>query len=99
MSCYSKYGNQPAANILERDGAWHHVAVTWTAANNGLTKVYKDGLLMAEVSALQVLRIVHEANHAVSRRHRPSTYGLFVSQVYSPKLATFVSSGVVFFYR
>ena len=55
MSCYSKYGNQPAANILDRDGAWHHVAVTWTAANNGLTKVYKDGLLRAEVSALQVL--------------------------------------------
>ncbi|DBA68967.1 TPA: hypothetical protein ACH3X2_013140 [Trebouxia sp. C0005] len=49
MSCYSKYGNKPAANLLERDGSWHHVAVTWTAAHNGTTKIYKDGLLMAEV--------------------------------------------------
>ena len=39
-------------SIVEPDGAWHHLAVTWTAANNGTTKIYKDGLLMAEVSLL-----------------------------------------------
>ncbi|DBB17388.1 hypothetical protein WJX82_010714 [Trebouxia sp. C0006] len=49
VSCYPKYGTKPAANLLERDGAWHHLAVTWTAAHTGTTKIYKDGLLMAEV--------------------------------------------------
>lgn len=52
ISCYSKYGNHPVSSILERDGSWHHVAVTWTAANHGNTKIYQDGLLMAEVRLL-----------------------------------------------
>lgn len=55
ISCYSKYGNRPVTSILERDGSWHHVAVTWTAANHGNTKIYKDGLLMAEVRPLLFL--------------------------------------------
>lgn len=52
LSCYSKYGNHPVTSILERDESWHHVAVTWTAANHGNTKIYQDGLLMAEVRVL-----------------------------------------------
>ena len=50
ISCYAKYGNHPVTSILERDGSWHHIAVTWTAANDGTTKIYQDGLLMAQVS-------------------------------------------------
>ena len=57
VSCYSKYGNKPAADILERDGSWHHVAVTWTAAHNGTTKIYKDGLLMAEVCCCSYMKL------------------------------------------
>ncbi|PSC70155.1 concanavalin A-like lectin glucanase [Micractinium conductrix] len=34
-------------NFVERDGKWHHIAVVWTAANNGYTRIYWDGLLMA----------------------------------------------------
>jgi hypothetical protein len=37
-----------ACSYVERDGRWHHVAVTWSAAASGLTKVYWDGLLKAE---------------------------------------------------
>lgn len=61
LSCYSKYGNQPAANILEHDGSWHHVAITWTAAHHGTTKVYKDGLLMAEVKPLSACATLNNA--------------------------------------
>jgi hypothetical protein len=35
------------ARFTERDGRWHHLAVTWTAADNGLTEVYWDGLITA----------------------------------------------------
>eukprot|EP00884_Botryococcus_braunii_P003507 jgi/Botrbrau1/13157/Bobra.0187s0105.1 len=35
-------------SIVDRTGDWHHIAVTWTAANDGTTKIYKDGLLMKE---------------------------------------------------
>lgn len=28
---------------MSRDGAWTHLAVTWTAANDGLTTIYQDG--------------------------------------------------------
>lgn len=59
ISCYSKYGNHPVTSILERDGSWHHVAVTWTAANHGNTKIYQDGLLMAEVRVLLLLHPCH----------------------------------------
>ncbi|GLC46629.1 hypothetical protein PLESTM_001898600 [Pleodorina starrii] len=34
-------------SVVERDGRWHHLAVTWTAAEEGLTKIYVDGSLMA----------------------------------------------------
>lgn len=32
-------------NYVERDGTWHHLAVTWSAANHGLTQIYYDGML------------------------------------------------------
>lgn len=50
VSCYAKFNHSDALpNFVERDGRWHHVAVTWTAAENGLTKIYWDGLLKAQV--------------------------------------------------
>ena len=29
--------------MAERDGRWHHIAVTWTAADNGFTQIFMDG--------------------------------------------------------
>jgi hypothetical protein len=34
-------------SYVERDGKWHHLAVTWSTADNGLTEIYWDGLLTA----------------------------------------------------
>jgi len=31
---------------FDKNGTWHHVAVTWTAANEGETLVYKNGILV-----------------------------------------------------
>lgn len=51
VSCYAAYDHSPKLpSIVSRDGTWHHVAVTWTAADDGLTKIYVDGLLMVEAS-------------------------------------------------
>ena len=33
------------ASVAERAGGWHHLAVTWSTANHGLTRIYVDGLL------------------------------------------------------
>ncbi len=52
-SCYAAFNANPVntlPSIVENDGSWHHLAVTWTAANNGLTKIYVDGLLRAEAA-------------------------------------------------
>lgn len=39
-SCYAAYNRTAALpNFVERNGKWHHLAVVWTAANNGLTQV------------------------------------------------------------
>jgi len=46
-SCASAYNHGITANYVERTPKWHHIAVTWTK-EHGVTKVYKDGLLMAE---------------------------------------------------
>lgn len=35
------------ANLAERNGRWHHLAVTWSSRDAGKTQIYKDGLLMA----------------------------------------------------
>jgi cysteine-rich repeat protein len=45
-SCYYAF-NHTGPSIVSRDGTWHHVAATWTAANDGLVKIYIDGLLLS----------------------------------------------------
>jgi cysteine-rich repeat protein len=48
-SCYAAFNHSASLpNLVSRDGRWQHVAVTWTAANNGLTKIYVNGLLIIE---------------------------------------------------
>lgn len=43
-SCYAAYNHTDALpSFVERNGRWHHLAVTWTAANNGLTTVGAQG--------------------------------------------------------
>ncbi len=45
ISCYYAYNHSDSLpSYVSREGDWHHVAVTWTAANSGLTEIYKDGL-------------------------------------------------------
>lgn len=41
-------GTDQTAKYVERGGQWHHLAVTWSVDDDGLTKIYWDGLLMAE---------------------------------------------------
>ena len=49
VSCYAAFNHSRALpSIVSRDGHWRHIAATWTAANNGLTRIYVDGLLRAE---------------------------------------------------
>ena len=36
------------ASFVDRDGAWHHLAVTFNARENGRIRIYKDGLKVAE---------------------------------------------------
>ncbi|KAK9814590.1 hypothetical protein WJX72_008328 [[Myrmecia] bisecta] len=48
VSCFSAYNRTTTAKLVDPNGQWHHLAVTWTKANEGLTKIYQDGLLMAE---------------------------------------------------
>ena len=52
-SCASAYDHGITANYVERTPKWHHLAVTWTK-EHGVTKIYKDGLLMAEVASILV---------------------------------------------
>lgn len=45
ISCYYAYNHSASLpSYVSREGDWHHVAVTWTAANDGQTDIYKDGL-------------------------------------------------------
>ncbi|KXZ56241.1 hypothetical protein GPECTOR_1g21 [Gonium pectorale] len=51
VSCHAAYanvsGSRQLPSLVERDGRWHHLAVTWTAADRGRTLIYVDGSLMA----------------------------------------------------
>ncbi|GAX75344.1 hypothetical protein CEUSTIGMA_g2789.t1, partial [Chlamydomonas eustigma] len=51
-SCHASYhnasGSKTTANVAERTGRWHHLAVTWSTADEGLTLIYVDGLLMSK---------------------------------------------------
>ena len=37
-------GSRHTASYTERDASWHHLAVTWDSAKDGLTNIYMDGL-------------------------------------------------------
>jgi len=51
VSCYAAFNHSKSIpNIVSRDGRWHHVAVTWTAADSGLTRIYVDGLLRVQAA-------------------------------------------------
>ncbi len=47
---------QSSDSFVDSSSAWHHLAVTWTAAQ-GMTKIYRDGLLIREVSHTVTLRV------------------------------------------
>ena len=53
-SCMSAFNRTLTANYVDRTPTWHHLAVTWSKADDGLTRIFKDGLLMSEVRALEV---------------------------------------------
>lgn len=50
-SCHASFWNvsrsESTAKYVERDGQWHHLAVSWSVEDEGLTKIYWDGLLVA----------------------------------------------------
>ena len=46
-ACEHYYDTSDAGARNFADDTWHHVAATWTAANNGSVTIYKDGLLVA----------------------------------------------------
>lgn len=72
-SCASQFNHSNTANFVENDGAWHHIAVTWTAASDGLTKIYKDGLKMAEAHTGQTQPL--QANGALVLGGEQDCYG------------------------
>eukprot|EP01026_Neomeris_dumetosa_P051141 TRINITY_DN4496_c0_g1_i1.p1 TRINITY_DN4496_c0_g1~~TRINITY_DN4496_c0_g1_i1.p1 ORF type:complete len:1030 (-),score=176.63 TRINITY_DN4496_c0_g1_i1:568-3657(-) len=47
-SCHSSYNNSITTSYVERNGAWHHLAVTWDGQNNGNTRIYSNGMLVGE---------------------------------------------------
>jgi hypothetical protein len=52
LSCMASFNHSWTANFVGRANVWRHIAVTWTSRGNGRTRIYQDGLLMAEVSRL-----------------------------------------------
>ena len=49
------FNHSNTADYVSRSGEWHHIAVTWTARGSGRTRIYQDGLLMAEVAPFPLL--------------------------------------------
>lgn len=47
-------GSETTAKYVERSSRWHHLAVTWSTEHDGLTRIYWDGLLMAEAVSKQI---------------------------------------------
>lgn len=54
-SCSEAYKYQWPASVVESNQAWHHLAVTWTAAANGSMRIFIDGLLMNTVRCRSML--------------------------------------------
>ena len=50
-SCMSAWNRTHTASFLSDNAEWHHLAVTWTRQYNGRMRVFKDGLMMAEVAS------------------------------------------------
>ena len=48
-SCMSVWNRSFTASYLSDNAEWHHMAVTWTKADNGRMRIFKDGLMMSEV--------------------------------------------------
>ena len=50
VSCRSAFTTTKSKRnpINLADGEWHHVAVTWSARNKGLTTIYVDGMKRAQ---------------------------------------------------
>lgn len=40
------------ASFLSDSAEWHHMAVTWSKQHDGRMRIFKDGLMMAEVGPL-----------------------------------------------
>ncbi len=51
-SCMSVWNRSFTASYLSDNAEWHHMAVTWTKADNGRMRIFKDGLMMSEVRPL-----------------------------------------------
>ena len=45
----SVWNRSYTASYLSDNAEWHHMAVTWTKADNGRMRIFKDGLMMSEV--------------------------------------------------
>ncbi|PRW20453.1 concanavalin A-like lectin glucanase [Chlorella sorokiniana] len=57
-SCYAHFNaTRKMPSFVERDGKWHHLAVTWTVKDNGLTQIYWDGLLVASAATGQTRQL------------------------------------------
>lgn len=58
-SCYAAWNESQGGlpSYVSRDARWHHVAVSWEAANNGRTVVYKDGLVAASADTGRTRRL------------------------------------------
>lgn len=64
-------------NYVERDGRWHHVAVTWTQANQGLTQVCPGSQL--PVQLLDTAADPGVLSTAGKRKARPRSADLWVT--------------------
>jgi hypothetical protein len=64
-------------NYVERDGRWHHVAVTWTQANQGLTQVCPGSQLPVQLLNTAAHLIVPCASG--KRKARPRSADLWVT--------------------
>ena len=81
-SCMSVWNRSFTASYLSDNAEWHHMAVTWTKADNGRMRIFKDGLMMSEVRPffypfLTIQPLRHSGNPlctlATSNCHGPCT--------------------------
>ncbi|CAG9460100.1 unnamed protein product [Pedinophyceae sp. YPF-701] len=54
QSCRAQYGDTATvhtASLVDQEGAWKHVAVTWDADRNGTTQIFVNGLRVAHAES------------------------------------------------